>query len=133
MKYSFTAHGHPNILATHRTTVEITKDSELSKKGDCIVAVGADFSLQKIKEVINSCDSNSKIKITLVVAGLKEEIIAVVNNAFSSDGEIVLRKGDFASERTLGTHADKAAAEIDRRMVSLLKGEKAVTITITAD
>jgi hypothetical protein len=33
------AQGHENILATHKTTLEFTKDKRLSKKGDCIVAV----------------------------------------------------------------------------------------------
>ncbi|HIG98004.1 TPA: DUF371 domain-containing protein, partial [Candidatus Woesearchaeota archaeon] len=50
MKYIFTAHGHPNILATHRTTLEITKDSELTTRGNCVVAVAADFSLIRSRE-----------------------------------------------------------------------------------
>ena len=131
MKYTFTAFGHPNILATHKTTLEITKDTELTEKGDCIVAVKADFSLQKIKEVVNSCGSNGKIKITLVVVGLKEEITTVVNNAFSSDREIVLRKSGFASERTLGIRTNKAAADLDREVIERLKSSSmAVSVTI---
>ena len=129
MKYTFTAHGHPNILATHRSTVEITKDSGLTEKGDCIVAVKADFSLQKIKEVIDS--SNGNIKVIIEAAGIKEEVVAVVNKAFSSDREIVLRKGNFASERTLGIRADKAATDLGRKFVEKLKsGSVAVSVTI---
>ena len=45
MSYSFTAYGHKNILATHKTTIEFTKDKELSLKGNCIVGVRADFDL----------------------------------------------------------------------------------------
>ncbi len=43
MKYTFTAQGHPNILATHKTTLEITKDTEVTGEGGCIIAVKADF------------------------------------------------------------------------------------------
>ena len=36
-----TAKGHKNILATNRNTVEITRESHLSKRGDCIIAVAS--------------------------------------------------------------------------------------------
>ena len=35
-------HGHTNVLGRHKSTFEITKETELSKNGDCIIAVGAD-------------------------------------------------------------------------------------------
>ncbi|MBS7627988.1 DUF371 domain-containing protein, partial [Candidatus Bathyarchaeota archaeon] len=35
------AHGHPNITALHRTTLEITKERKLTPRASCIVAVGA--------------------------------------------------------------------------------------------
>ena len=133
MKYTFTAHGHPNILATHKTTLEITKDSELTRKGDCLIAVGADFSLQRIKELVDSCGVGGKIKLTIAAAGMKDEIIAVVNKEFSSSHEIVLRKGSFISERTLGINADKAAAGLGRELVEKLKSTGcAVSVTIEA-
>ena len=58
MIYKFNAYGHPNILATHKTTLEFTKDKEVSLKGDCIVAVKADFDLIKIKEFIKDSKNN---------------------------------------------------------------------------
>ena len=131
MKYTFIAYGHPNILATHKTTLEITKDSELTKNGDCIVAVWADFSLQQLQRIIGSCSNSGKIKLTIAVTGLKAEVVAVANKEFSSENEIVLRKGIFISERTLGIHADKAAAEVSRKLVEKLKNAKtAVSVTV---
>ena len=38
-------YGHKNVQASHRTTLEFTKDTRLSKKGGCIVAVGTDKAL----------------------------------------------------------------------------------------
>ena len=132
MKYTFTAYGHQNILATHQTTLEITKDSELTKKGDCIVAVGADFSLQQLQRIVGSCGDGGKIKLTIAVAGLKAEIVAVANKEFCSENEMVVRKGNFVSERTLGIHADKAAAEVGRKLVEKLKSPSSiVSVTVS--
>ena len=51
MEYSFTCYGHENIKAKHKTTLEFTKDTEMGLKGDCIVGVNADFSLDKLKKL----------------------------------------------------------------------------------
>ena len=132
MKYTFTAHGHQNILATHKTTLEITKDSELTKSGDCIVAVRADFSLQQLQRIIGSCGDGGKISLLIECAGIKEEIIAVVNRDFSSESEIVLRKGSFISERTIGIQADRAACDIGRKLVGKLKSPTSiVSVTVS--
>lgn len=130
MKYSFSARGHPNILATHKTTLEITKDSELTTKGDCIIAVEADFSLERVQEIIRSC-KDGKIKLMIEAAGIKEEVLAVANKGFCSGHEIVFRKGSFASERTLGIDSDKAANDLSRALVAKLKStEAAVSVTV---
>ena len=65
MGYSFNCYGHENITCKHKTTLEFTKDSELSLKGDCIAGVKADFSLKGIKSFIKSLGSNKKITITI--------------------------------------------------------------------
>ena len=35
------AYGHENVRSTHKTTFEITKERALTKRGNCIIAVGA--------------------------------------------------------------------------------------------
>ena len=65
MKYSFTCYGHENITCKHKTTLEFTKDKDLSLKGDCIVGVKADFSLKGVKEFIKILNNNKKITITM--------------------------------------------------------------------
>ena len=69
----FTAYGHPNITARHKTTLEFTKDKELSLRGDCIVGVKADFSLSEIKKFIKSLKTN-KIKI-IIETNIKNSIL----------------------------------------------------------
>ena len=36
------AKGHRNIRALHPTTFELTKDEEVTERGDCIIGVGLD-------------------------------------------------------------------------------------------
>ena len=116
--YSFTAYGHKNVLATHKTTVEFTKDKELSLKGNCILGVKADFDLAELKKLIKG---NRKIKIKISVDDISDEITAEVNPDFDDDREIVIRMGGFKSKRTLGIRADKGAARVKRGLVDKLK------------
>ena len=116
----FTAYGHPNILATHPTTLEFTKGKELSLEGDCIIGVRADFLLKDIKRILNK----ERIKIVISVDKSKEEVIAQTNRLFNHDTEMVIRKSDFLSDRTLGIRANKAAIDLDRKLVAKLKDPK---------
>ncbi len=111
----FKIYGHENVLATHPTTLEFTKDKELTLKGNCIVGVGADFKVNN--KIINS----KKIKITIECDGIIEEITSAVNPDFDDDKEIVVRLSEFNSKRTLGINADKASVHIDRRIIDKLK------------
>lgn len=104
-KMKFTAYGHPNIRATHKTTFEFTKDKNLTPNGDCIVGVNADFSLLELKKIL-------KFKNIQIIVKVGEHIImadAKVNPNFCSEEEIVIRNSDFISDRTLGINSDKVA------------------------
>ena len=132
MQYTFNAHGHPNILATHKTTLEFTRDSELSLKGDCIVGVRADFELNKIKKIINK-SKNNKIKILIETENKKINgiIEAELNPNFNDNNEIVIRKTDFVSKRTFAIRSNKAAFELKRELIDYLKQKKAIKVTIS--
>ena len=130
MIYSFHAYGHPNILATHKTTLEFTKDSHLTLKGDCIVGVNADFDLDELRQFIERLtkSSNKKISITIkaIIKNKKVEdtIFAEINNNFNNNHELVIRKTDFASDRTFAINADKAACDFSKEIVKELKNPK---------
>lgn len=126
MKYSFTAFGHPNITAKHKTTIELTKDNDLTLNGDCIIGVNSDFKLNEIKKFQN------KIKIMLKVNSIKEEINCEVNHDFDDDNEIVIRKSDFISNRTLGIKSDKACIDLKKELINKLKNpDQKIEILIT--
>ena len=108
----FNARGHENILATHRTTLEFTRDSHLTKRGDCIVAVAADFSLEQIKKL------HGRVKITIRCSGREESLTAEANPGFSNSQEMVIRKSGFASARTFAINADKSAKDLGIKLVA---------------
>ena len=124
MLYKFNACGHPNILATHKTTLEFTKDKEVSLKGDCIVGVNADFELSELKQFIKKLKNN---KITITIKTIKknnkieETITAEVNKNFNDNHEFVIRKTDFVSERTFAIKSNKAAFELNRDLIRFLR------------
>mgnify|MGYP001617782560 CR=1 FL=1 len=127
MQYKFNAYGHPNILGMHKTTLEFTKDNELSLNGDCIVGVNADFELKEIKNFIEN-SNNKKISITIKTISknkkIKDMILAELNLNFSDEKELVIRKTDFVSERTFATKANKAAFDLGRDLIGFLKEKK---------
>ncbi|MHA2376118.1 MAG: DUF371 domain-containing protein [Candidatus Thorarchaeota archaeon] len=47
-RVTFFANGHQNIIGEHRTTVELTTESFLTKSGTCIVGVQANLSLRRL-------------------------------------------------------------------------------------
>jgi len=117
MGYSFAAHGHPNITAKHKNTIEFTKDKNVTLNGDCIIGINSDFNLKEIKELIKN---NNKLKIIIKVDGIIEEINCQVNPDFDDETEIVIRKSGFVSKRTLGIKADKACSDLKRDFVRIL-------------
>ena len=119
----FNITGHKNILGTHKNTIEFTKDSDLSLKGDCIIGVRADYDLDSLKTLVKN---NSELKIIIKVDNLIEEIKAVSNPNFNDEHEIVIRKTDFVSGRTLAVKADKAVIDLDRSLLKKLKNPDAI-------
>ncbi|MBI2557811.1 DUF371 domain-containing protein [Candidatus Woesearchaeota archaeon] len=126
MFYKFSAYGHPNILGTHKTTLEFTKDEELTLEGDCIVGVKSDFELDELKDFIKK-SNNKKITITIGEISnksrkkIKETICAEINQSFNNNKEFVIRKTDFVSERTFAISSNKAAIDLNRDLINFLK------------
>lgn len=125
----FTASGHRNIKATHSTTIEFTKDKEVSLRGDCIVGVNADFDAEELKGFVKR---HKKMRILVRIDDLEDEIIAESNKGFKDKKEVVIRKSGFSSERTLAIKANKAAFELRREIVEKLRDpEQVVEVVIS--
>jgi hypothetical protein len=120
--------GHENIQATHKTTLEFTKDTHLSKKGDCIVTVAADKTLADLSAEFkeNLRKPNAKLSITIEVDELIENVNAHGSPQLilTHPTDMVIRKSDYVCSRTLAIHADKAAEDLPRDFVEKLKNPK---------
>jgi len=120
--------GHENIRSTHKKTIEITKDSELSPKGDCIIGVNASHSCYdlpgSLKEKLQ--DPKSKVKFSIKVA--EHEFIVEGRGCedltLTHTEDIVIRKSNFICPRTLAIKCDKASDLLPREMVTLLQDPK---------
>lgn len=131
------AFGHENVRATHRTTLEITKESHLTTEGDCIVAVSADKAMDDLGDEFKKCmlQNNSRITILIEADGLNESIVAQGSPLlqFAHPSDIVIRKSSHTCNRTLAINADKAAYDLSRTLVAKLKNPKQeVKITLVA-
>ncbi|HLE76070.1 MAG TPA: DUF371 domain-containing protein [Candidatus Bathyarchaeia archaeon] len=129
-------YGHENIRATHRTTLEFTKEKHLSKKGDCIIAVAADKALADLscEFKANLRKPNAKLTILIEAGGIAEQVHACGSQQLflSHPTDAVIRKSDYVCGRTLAVRADKAANNLSREFVEKLRNPKQkVKITLT--
>ena len=138
MKFTETilAHGHENIQATHKTTFEITKEAQLSRRGDCIIAVSANKTMTDFSSEFKENLHKEKAKIMILIeAGDAAEVV----NAFGSPRlilthhtDMVVRKSNYICNRTLAIQADKAACDLSRKLAEKLRNPKQkVKITLT--
>ena len=71
-----------------------------------------------------------KIRIKITVDEISDELTAIHNPGFDSH-EMVIRKSDYVDRRTFATRSDKAAYDIDRRIVKSLNNPNAQLIVET--
>jgi len=122
------SYGHENITSRHGTTLEITKDREITKNADCIIGVKADKGISELSENFkqNARNEKSVIKVVLRAGNITETIIGRGHPdlSFSHESDIVIRKSNFICPRTLMINADKSAKELNRNLINLLKDRK---------
>ncbi|TXT56700.1 MAG: hypothetical protein BAJATHORv1_20293 [Candidatus Thorarchaeota archaeon] len=129
---SFTARGHENILATHKTTLELTSEKTLTKRGNCIVGVASSLTLdqfdQKIKKIVKS--ENTRIILHMNIDSVCEVIEGRGSRGltYTDQKSMVIRKSSFECDRTLMVNADKASVDLKRDFVQLAKDPRRVIL-----
>ncbi len=119
------AYGHPNVKALHKTTLEVTKDPYLTPRGDCIIGVKADKAARdlkpELKELISSDDSI--IYFILACNGAYDVVVARGSSTLSleSDRKMIIRRSTFSCNATVGVKALKAAVDLNRELVGMLR------------
>ncbi|MEZ0290769.1 MAG: DUF371 domain-containing protein [Sulfolobales archaeon] len=131
---SFRARGHENIRATHRKTLEITREEEVSPRGDCIIAVASEKSVADLSpEIKGRIRERWFIALVIEIEGIFDYTIGVGDPSLSLRDPLrmIVRKSDYTDHKTLIIRASKAAIDIDRALVERLRSRSTIaTITI---
>ena len=117
-----TAYGHPNIQGTHSTTIEVTTEDNLSKRGDCIIGVRASHSLSDIRDLLFPL-KGSHVRVVFTVDTERDVVTGFIHPSlkFSDTKALIIRKSSFLCPRTLLIQADKAAMDLNRLLIEKMK------------
>ena len=134
----FSARGHENIEATHKTTFEVTKEAILTKQGDCIVAVESTRAAADLPFEFKEAARKEGARITVMIgAGELKEIVKAKGSpklTFTHLTDLVVRKSSYVCSRTLAIGADKAASDFSRKLVEKLKDpNQVVKVTLAVE
>jgi hypothetical protein len=118
-------------------TLEITKEPHLSAEGSCIIGVSANKALADLSSEFRNLMRQSDAELAVLLqAGRTVDLVKARGSprlTLNHPTDVVIRKSDYACDRTLAIKADKAACDLSRDLVAKLKihGQR-VKITLTA-
>lgn len=128
-------HGHHHVLATHKTTFEITTEPSLSLQGDCIIGVGADRAGPDLSDLFKRALAADG---AVLVTTLSCEGITVVIRSRGGSGlelshptDLVWRRSPFTCTRTIGVYADHVARTLPKDLVLRLQAGAPLEVTLT--
>ena len=134
MEFKIKSKGHKNVSSEHKSTFEITKDSEIGPTADCIIGVAMDESMLDFSEEFKDkiADSNTKIAVLLDTPNAHDEIIGYGHEdlTLTHPTDIVCRTSDYTCSRTLMIKSSKAARDLDSDLINDLKNEEILEVTI---
>ncbi len=131
-----TAYGHPNVTATHRTTFEVTKEGELSRAGNCIIAVDADKGARDLSRRFRDVLQHPKSRLdTTIRCGPYEVHVSSRGDpalSLTHVTDLVWRRSSFTCDRTVGICSDYTACDLPREMIDLLIREEEICVLMIA-
>jgi len=132
------ARGHENVLSTHKTTLEITKEGMLTRRGDCVIAVCATKGAEDLSPRFKEAAGREGAKITVMIEadGVTEVVRARGDSrlSFTHPTDLVVRRSGYVCGRTVAVGADKAAWDLSRRLVEKMQNpHQKIKITLTVE
>ena len=132
LKFEIRFSGHENIRSNHQKTLEITKESHLTPRGDCIVGVNAKSSCADLPEELKNQLKNSHTKVSFSIK-IDDDVFTLSGFGhpdllLTHTEDIVIRKSNFVCPRTLAVKCDKASDLLPRSMVKKLQDPKTIGI-----
>jgi len=131
-------YGHPNVRCLHPRTIEITTDCHLTLRGDCILGVKANKACSDLDDVLRRRiqEDHTRIRVEIMVGDVSMEINGTGEKRLSLSGktDIVMRKSNFISSRTLCINCDKGSVDAPEEMIRLLQDPSSKgTLKITSE
>ncbi len=128
MRFQIEFSGHENIRSNHQKTLEITKDSHLTPRGDCIVGINANYGCSDLPDELKEKlrQPESLIHFSIIVDEQKFQFTAHGDPQLilSHNDDIVIRKSRFICPRTLAIMSDTSSDLIPREIVKKLQNPK---------
>jgi len=121
---SFYGQGHKNLLATHRTTIEITKENFLTKNGNCIIGINAQKSCFDLAlDVKEKLKNGKKFRVLLRSEQNVDSFTGYGHNNLTLCNRVsmVFRKSNYICDRTVMINCSKSAIDLDRNLINSLQ------------
>ena len=118
------AYGHENILCTHSTTIELTKENCLTKRGNCILGINASKACIDLNDGLKkTLKKGRKLKITIKTDKFTDIFYGYGNKDLTlmDKNDIVFRKSDFICGRTVLINCTKSSHELNRELVQEIR------------
>ncbi len=110
----------PRIAGTHGKTLELTRDTQVTRRATCVLGVDSDHDDAALLAL------RGVVEVTLACGSLTDTFTATVTPFFLGDDSLVFRRGPALRGRTFAYESSKTAAEIDRELVRALASSNAV-------
>ena len=117
------ATGHPFIQCSHSTTIELTKDDYLTKKGTCILGIKAskacfDLTPELKRKILNG----DKIEVIIKAGDIFDSFYGYGSKSLTllSKKDMVFRTSNFICERTVLIKCTKSSFDLNRSLIKKL-------------
>jgi len=124
------------VKATHKTTLEVTRENYLTPRGDCIVGVEAEVGAAGLPDWLkmSAGDPGTLIVMVLCSGGVCDSIVGWGAHGLTLDDpdRIVVRKSSYVDGKTLMVRASKAARDLRRDLVERLRRGERLLVAVTA-
>jgi len=118
---TITAKGHKLIRCTHTTTIELTKDTHLTKNGTCILGIEASKACYDLNPSFKK-----KINVIIKAGDIADSFYGYGNKYLTllNKKDMVFRKSDFVCDRTILIKCSKSSSELNRNIIKKLTNSK---------
>ena len=117
------ATGHPFIQCSHSTTIELTKDDYLTKKGTCILGIKAskacfDLNPELKRKILNG----DKINVIIKADDIFDSFYGYGSKSLTllSKKDMVFRTSNFICDRTVLIKCTKSSLDLNRSLIKKL-------------